>query len=92
MSNKPKSKSLDHLMAEADELMEQINSDALEDMKEAHRLEFEKHTQNFKKIKSEVQNKTENTESSEKESSAEGMHEAIQDIVTAFQGLKSKIF
>lgn len=92
MSNKPKSRSLDQLMAEADELMQQINTDAFKDMEEAHLLEFEKHTQNFKKIKSEVQSKARNTESSERESSADGMHEAIQDIVSAFQDLKNRLF
>ena len=34
-------KSIDQLMAEADDLIRQINADALKDMEEAHRLEFE---------------------------------------------------
>jgi ABC-type phosphate transport system auxiliary subunit len=92
MSNKPKARSLDQLMAEADELMLQINTDTFKDMEEAHRLEFEKHTRNFKKIKSEVQSKIGNKESSEEKSSADGMHEAIQDIVNAFQNLKNRLF
>jgi hypothetical protein len=82
------SKSLEQLMAEADELMRQFNPEAISDLEEEHRLEFEKHAQNFKKIKSEVQEKTEKTEMSEITSSADGMHEAILDIVKAFQGLK----
>jgi hypothetical protein len=45
-------------MAEADELIRQINSDAIKDMKEEHRLQFEVHAQNLKKIKSEVQRKS----------------------------------
>ncbi|MDA3896603.1 MAG: hypothetical protein PF482_10700 [Desulfobacteraceae bacterium] len=92
MKNNSESKSIEQLMAEADELMQQINTDVLKDMEEAHRLEFEKHTQNFKKIKSEVQSKAGNTESSERESSADGMHEAIQDIVSAFQDLKKRLY
>lgn len=87
-----KSKSIEQLMAEADELIRQINADAVQDMEETHRLEFEQHAQNFKKIKSEVQGKTGKTELSEKTSSAGGMHEAILDIVKAFQDLKNKIF
>jgi hypothetical protein len=82
------SKSLEELMADADELIQQINSEVMNDLKEEHRLEFEKHAQNFKKIKSEVQEKTDKTEISEITSSADGMHEAILDIVMAVKGFK----
>ena len=77
------SKNIDQLLAEADELIRQINSDAVKDMKEEHRIQFEKHAQNLKNIKSEVQGKIEKKTNS----GAEGMHEAIQDIVKAMQGL-----
>ena len=43
-------------------------------------------------IKSEVQDKIEKKETSEISSSVEGMHEAIQNIVTAMQDLKSNFF
>ena len=92
MPKSKESKSLEQLMAEADELMQQIHSDAHDDMEETHRLQFEKYTQNFKKIKSEVQVKSEEKGTLEISSSADGMHEAIQDIVTAFRELKNKIF
>ena len=75
------SKNIEQLLAEADELIEQIHSDAINDMQEEHRLQFEKHAQNLKKIKSEVQGKIEKKTNS----GAEGMHEAIQDIVKAMQ-------
>jgi hypothetical protein len=89
MTKNLESKSIEQLMAEADKLIQQINSDAaIDDMEEEHRLEFEKHAQNFEKIKSEVQEKTEKKEMSEITSSADGMHEAILDIVKAFRGLK----
>jgi len=78
------SKNIEQLLAEADELIQQINSDITNDMQEEHRLQFEKHAQNLKKIKSEVQGKIEK----EKNSGAEGMHEAILDIVKAMQDLK----
>jgi hypothetical protein len=81
------SKNIDQLLAEADELIQQINSDAIKDMQEEHLLQFEKHAQNLRKIKSEVQDKIEKKGTSELSSSAEGMHEAIQDIVKAMQGL-----
>jgi hypothetical protein len=82
------SKNIDQLLAEADELIQQINSDAIKDMQEEHLLQFEKHAQNLRKIKSEVQDKIEKKGTSELSSSAEGMHEAIQDIVKAMQSLK----
>jgi hypothetical protein len=74
---------IEQLLAEADELIQQIHSDAINDMQEEHLLQFEKHAQNLKKIKSEVQGKIEKKANS----GAEGMHEAIQDIVKAMQDL-----
>ena len=87
MSNNVESENIEQLLAEADELIQQINSEAINDMQEDHRLQFEKHAQNLKKIKSEVQGKIENKGTSETSSSAEGMHEAIQDIVKAMRDL-----
>jgi hypothetical protein len=86
------SKNFEQLLAEADELIQQINSDVINDIEEEHRLQFEKYAQNLKKIKSEVQDKIEKKETSEISSSAEGMHEAIQDIVKAIQDLKNYLF
>lgn len=88
MPNNLASKNIEQLLAEADELIQQINSDVINDMQEEHRLKFEKHAQHLKKIKSEVQNKIEKKTNS----GAEGMHEAIQDIVKAMQDLKNKFF
>jgi len=81
------SKNIEQLLAEADELIQQINSEAINDMQEEHRLQFEKHARNLKKIKSEIQGKIGKKGTSELSSSAEGMHEAIQDIVKAIRDL-----
>ena len=78
---------IEQLLAEADELIQQINSDAINDMQEEHRLQFEKHAQNLKKIKSEIQGEIKKKGTSEIGASAEGMHEAIQDIVKAMRDL-----
>ena len=86
------SKNIEQLLAEADELIQQINSDVINDIEEEHRLQVEKHAQNLRKLKSEVQDKIEKKETSEISSSAEGMHEAIQDIVKAMQDLKNHLF
>ena len=83
---------IEQLLAEADDLIQQIHTDAINDIQEEHRLQFEKHAQNLKKIKSEFQNKIEKKGTSEISSGAEGMHEAIQDIVKAMQDLKNKFF
>ena len=87
MEKNLESKDIEQLLAEADELIRQINSDAIKDMEEEHRIQFEKHFQNFKKIKSEVHGKIEKKGTSEISSSADGIHEAIQDIVKAMRGL-----
>jgi len=86
------SKNIDQLLAEADELIRQINSDVVKDMKEEHRIQFEKHAQNLKKIKSEVQGKIERKGTSEISASADGMHEAIQEIVKSMTDLKNYLF
>ncbi len=88
MPNNSESPNIGQLLAEADELIQQINSDILKDMKEEHRLEFEKHAQNLKKIKSDVQSRIRKKEASEIGSGAEGTHEAIQDILKAVKDFK----
>jgi len=90
MTKNMEQKHIDQLMDEADLLIQQINSDALKDMEEEHQLLFEKHAEDFKKLKSKVQSNNENTEAAELKSSAEGMHEAILDIITAMKDLKNK--
>ena len=92
MSNNVASKNIEQLLAEADELIQQINSDAIKDMQEEHLLQLEKHAQSLKKIKSEVKGKIKKKGTSEISSSAEGMHEALQDIVKAMRELKNKLF
>jgi hypothetical protein len=87
MPKNQRSKNIEQLLAEADELIQQINSAAIKDLQEEHLLQFEKHAQNLKKIKSEGQGKIEKKGTSEISSSGEGMHEAIQDIVKAMRDL-----
>jgi len=79
------SKSIEELLAEADELIEQINSDSIKYMKDEHRLQFEIHAENLKKIKSEVQGRIAKQGEAEIGSGAEGMHAAILDIVKAMR-------
>ena len=83
------SKNLDQLLAEADELIEKINSEFLEDLEEEHRLQFERHTQRLQELKSAVQVKAKEKGTVESFSSAEGMHEAVLDIIKAMKDLTS---
>jgi regulator of protease activity HflC (stomatin/prohibitin superfamily) len=81
------SKSIDQLLAEADELVEKINSEFLEDLEEEHRLQFEGQAQRLQELKSAVQVKARERGTVESFSSAEGMHEAVLDIVKAMKEL-----
>ena len=82
-------KDIDQLLAEADELIKQINADAINDMQEEHRIQFEKHAQSLKRLRSEVQEKIDKKGTPESGSYSEGMHEAIDDIVAAMKNLGS---
>ena len=82
-----KSKSIEQLLAEADKLVQKINSEFIEDLEEEHRLQFQKHAQKLQELKSVVQAKTEAKGTMESFSSAEGIHEAILDIVKAMKDL-----
>ena len=64
------SKDIKQLMAEADELVKRIDTDAIKDLKEEHRLQVEKHAQHLKKIKSAVQDKIEKKDDSKKDHGA----------------------
>ncbi len=88
MSKNLDTRDFKQLMAEADELVGQINSEILKDMEEDLRIQFEKHAQNLEKIKSTIQGNIENKDEPELNSGASGMHEAILDIVKAMQNFQ----
>ena len=72
---------IEQLLAEADDLIQQINSDVIKEMQEESRLRVEKHAQDLEKIRSMVQSNIKN-----KTNSGSGdMHEAIMDIVKAMR-------
>jgi hypothetical protein len=87
MSKDLESQNSEQLLAEADELIRGINSIVMENMQEEHRLQFEIHVQNLKRIKSEAQGKIQKKDGSKNDSGAEGIHEAILDIVKAMGDL-----
>jgi protein-tyrosine-phosphatase len=87
MSEYLESEDIEQVMAEADELVKRIEADAIKNLEEEHRLKLEKHAQHLKKLKSTVQEKIEKKGTSKKYYSAEGMHEAFQEITKAMREL-----
>jgi hypothetical protein len=82
-------KNIDQLLVEADELIKQIDSHAIKEMEEEHRVQFERHAQSLKKLRSEVQEKIDKEGIPKSTPYSEGMHKAIDDIVTAMKNLGS---
>ena len=80
---------IEQILAEADELLQQIDPEIVEYMKEEERIQIEQQAQGLKKLKSEVQDKIGKEGTPESGSYGEGMHEAIEDIVKAMKGLAS---
>ena len=82
-------KDIDQLLAEADELIKQINSNAIKDMEEEQCIQFEKHAQSLKRLRSEIQEKIDKQGAPDSGTYSEGMHQAIEDIATAIKNLGS---
>ena len=87
MTTNLESMDVEQLLAEADELIEQINSDIIKHLKEEDRLQLEIQAQNLEKIKSQVQEEIEKKGVSKLGSGAEGMHKALLEIVKATRDL-----
>jgi F0F1-type ATP synthase membrane subunit b/b' len=84
-----KHEDIEQILAEADELLQQIDPEIIEYMEEERRLQLEQHAQSLKKLKVEVRDKIGNEEPSQSISYSEGMHEAMEDIVKAMKALAS---
>lgn len=84
-------KKIENILSEADELLNQLNSGLIEDMEETQRTQFEIYANELKKRRLEVQGNTEKGKASDYGSSGEGIHEAIDDIVTAMKALISNL-
>lgn len=89
MKTETKSTDMEQLLAQAEELIQEINEDVIKEMEEEHRLQFELYTEKFKDIKTEVQSKTSQEGKSEESSIGEGMHEAILDIIKSMREMTS---
>lgn len=85
-------KTTQELMDEADELIRNIYSDVILDLKDEQRMEFEKDAQELERLKSVTEAQKNPDNNQEHHTAAEGIHEAILDIVKAMQDWKNKIF
>jgi hypothetical protein len=88
MPTKFESKDIEQILAEADQLIQRINSDVLGALEEEHRLELEIQTQKLRKIKAEVEAKIGKKTEWTIGSAADGMHAAFLEIVKATKELK----
>ena len=80
---------IEQILAEADDLLQQIDPEIIEYMEEEQRAQLEKQVQSLKKLKSEVQGKIGKEGASKSWPYSEGMHEAMDDIVKAMKALAS---
>lgn len=78
---------IDQLLAEADALIERINSGAIEDMEEGRRIQMDLQAQRLKKLRAEAQEKVSKEDSQDSGSFGEGMHQAILEIMAAVKNL-----
>ena len=86
-----KTRKIEDILFEADELLNQYNSWLIEDMEETKRTQLEIYANELKKLRLEVQDKTEKCKTSDYSSSSEGIHKAIDDILTAMKTLTSDL-
>lgn len=80
---------IEQILAEADELLRQMDPAITEYMDEEQRVQLEQQAHSLKRLRSEVQNKMGKEGEPENTAYTEGMHEAIEDIVKAMKGLGS---
>jgi len=80
---------IEQILAEADDLLQQIDPEIIEYLEEEKRAQLEQQAQSLKKLKSEVQDEIGKEGPSQSKPYSEGMHEAIDDIVKAMKALSS---
>jgi seryl-tRNA synthetase len=78
---------IEQLLAEADDLLQNIDPEVIKYMQEEQRAQFEQQAQTLKKLKSEVQDKIGKEGPSKSRPYSEGMHEAMDDIAKAMEAL-----
>ena len=80
---------IEQILAEADELLQQIDPEIIEYLEEEQRIHLEQQAQSLKRLRDEVQDKIGSKGAPESTPYSDGVHEAIEDIVKAMKGLSS---
>ena len=80
---------IEQILAEADDLLQQIDPQIIAYLKEEQLAQLEKQAQSLKKLKAEVEDQIGQEGPSKNWPYSEGMHEAIDDIVKAMKALSS---
>ena len=78
---------IEQILAQADELLQQIDPEIIEYLEEGQRIQIEQQAQSLKELKMVVQEKIGNEGIPQSIPYSEGVHEAIEDIVKAMEGL-----
>jgi hypothetical protein len=84
-----KHEDIEQLLAEANDLLQQIDPEIIEYLEEEQRVQLEQQAQSLKNLKSEVQDRIGKEGTPESRSYGEGMHEAMEDILKAMKALTS---
>ncbi|MFP3868932.1 MAG: hypothetical protein ACLFUU_12385 [Desulfobacteraceae bacterium] len=80
---------IEQILAEADDLLQQIDPEIIEYLQEEQRAQLEQQAQSLRELKSEVQDKIGKKGPARSKPYSEGMHEAMDDIVKAMKALAS---
>ena len=80
---------IEQILAEAEDLLQQIDPEIIEYLKEEQRAQLEQQAQSLKKLKSEIQDKIGQEGPSKSRPYSEGMHEAMDEIAKAMKALAS---
>jgi hypothetical protein len=80
-----KHKDVEQILAEADDLLQQIDPEIVEYMDEEKRSQLEEKAESLKKLKSEVHDRIAEEKPSQSASYSKGVHEAIEAIVKAMK-------
>ncbi len=85
MKAKTDPKQFEQILAEAEELLQKINDELMDDLEEEQRAQVEAHAQRLDELKSQLQAKTDKKGAPDSRSYGEGMHEAIEEIMKAIK-------
>jgi hypothetical protein len=80
---------IEQILAEAEDLLQQIDPEIIEYLKEEQRAQLEQQAQSLKKLKSEIEVQIRQEGPSKSRPYSEGMHEAIDEIAKAMKALAS---